>query len=333
MSSQLAYNVYVGWWINWAKGAVLGSTLTLSARNGAIFQNFLVIFVEYAGVQSWKILRFLLHHHRVHRRISVRTTKPEEPPATVQHKDDNGLYYQQQVVLRNESSDRTAIWDFISLAFRWQSKLDRATRQSSHLIIIAVLHAAAWIAAALFVSRVANTSNPSILLRPASCGYASLSFDTKEDRDNAFYKIRSDMKDAWTYAQSCYVPYPIPVGCMMPTQEFFASGTENITCPFPGLCLYSDTAAIQYDTGLINSNVHFGINAPPSEQVNYERITTCAPLNTSSFESLSTATSASAFPIGDLLEVFDLGPNSDYGNFTYEYDTHGVNATKLGYQI
>lgn len=43
--------VYTGVWINWSKGPVLGSTLTMSVRNGGIMIAVLALFVQLAGGQ------------------------------------------------------------------------------------------------------------------------------------------------------------------------------------------------------------------------------------------------------------------------------------------
>lgn len=39
-------DIYVGFWTNWSKGAVLGSTLTLANRNGVILVAALAIFIQ-----------------------------------------------------------------------------------------------------------------------------------------------------------------------------------------------------------------------------------------------------------------------------------------------
>jgi hypothetical protein len=61
MSSPFNYDAYIGFWIDWDKGRMLGSTLTLTSRNGALFLAFLVVFVGFVAAQSWKIVRFLAH--------------------------------------------------------------------------------------------------------------------------------------------------------------------------------------------------------------------------------------------------------------------------------
>jgi len=140
MSSPISYNGYTGFWINWDKGRVLGSTLTLTSRNGAIFLAFLVIFVGFVAAQSWKTARFLAHHHRLCRQLSVAEGNAKEPPPGVTRNPQNGLFYQQQLVLRNEASDQAAAWTFFSLARVWRSHTTYIFHQSAPLIILATIH-------------------------------------------------------------------------------------------------------------------------------------------------------------------------------------------------
>ncbi|KAE9380665.1 hypothetical protein N431DRAFT_459586 [Stipitochalara longipes BDJ] len=150
-----------------------------------------------------------------------------------------------------------------------------------------------------------------------------------------YQKVLLDMDDAWNYAESCYVDYTVPVGCMMPTQAIAATEDQNATCPFPGLCIFSDTAALGVDSGLINSNSIFGITAKSFNQVNYHRATTCAPLNTTGYKVLVNATKDYKFPLGHLIADYEFGSNEevDIGNVTFAYDTDSAPPFYEGYQI
>ena len=58
MSSGTA--IHVGFWTNWEKGEVLGSTLTLPSRNGAILVAALAIFIHVSLVSYILALAFLV---------------------------------------------------------------------------------------------------------------------------------------------------------------------------------------------------------------------------------------------------------------------------------
>jgi len=337
MSSSFNYNGYIGFWVNWDKGRILGSTLTLTSHNGAIFLAFLVVFVGFVAAQSWKIVRFLVHQHRLRRQLSVGEGSPKNPPQ-VAHERQIALFYQQQLVLRNEASDQAAAWTFFRLARFWSSRIDYTLAKSAPMLVLATLHAAIWVAAALFVSRVADTSSPEILLHSSNtCGYPNLNYDDSQLSQmlTVYRKVLSDMNDAWSYGESCYVDYTVPTGCMMPDQELYALVSQNATCPFPGLCMFGDTAALEIDSGLINSDLTLGINAKPSNRVNYHRVTTCAPLNTTGYKILVNSTQGSGYPVGNLVEDFDFGPdlNIEAGNVTFDYDTVPENEWFEGYQM
>jgi len=336
MSSPLAYHGYTGFWVNWAKGLILGSTLTLSSRSGSIFLAFLVVFVGYTGSQSWKIARFLIHQRRLRAALTVRDATPELPRSHPQHDSKDGLYYQEQIVLRNESSDKAAAWEFLYLAFCWRGKTERAFRHITIPFFLAIMHASVWTVAALFVSRVAYTLSPEILIRGNHCGYANWTVGPQESEQEVFFrKVLSDLNDAWIYASSCYVNYTVPLSCMMPTQQFSATH-RNVSCPFPGLCLLpDDTAAYSIDPGLISSNNDLGINAPLTDQMFYHRISTCAPINATGYSRRVNATTGSTFPVGDVLEQFYFGPNLDMGNMnaTFEFDLTAEYTSYSRYQV
>lgn len=61
MSSVNGAHMYTGVWINWSNGVVLGSTLTLSSRDGGLLTAFLAIFISAAGAALWRILSYILH--------------------------------------------------------------------------------------------------------------------------------------------------------------------------------------------------------------------------------------------------------------------------------
>jgi hypothetical protein len=43
--------------------------------------------------------------------------------------------------------------------------------------------------------------------------------------------------------------------------------------------------AIEFDTGFLNSNTHFGINTDKHDSIEYRRVMTCAPIATNGFVS------------------------------------------------
>ena len=140
--------IYQGCWINWSKGRLLGSTITLTSTNSTLLTNILAVFVTIAGGQFWMILRFALYQLRASQNTN---------------RQSNTLYHKEQVVLRNTTSSLNAAQLFLKL--RWESR--RNVRSASHnipLVVIAVLSAAFFFVAAAFSNTLTNVG-PHVLSR------------------------------------------------------------------------------------------------------------------------------------------------------------------------
>ena len=97
MSAVVGSYTYTGPWINWSRGAVSGSTITLTQRDGGLLTAFLGIFVTSSGATFWRILSFAIHQCRT-----------KEGPK-------DGIHHQQQVILHNSSTATAAAWQMTQL--------------------------------------------------------------------------------------------------------------------------------------------------------------------------------------------------------------------------
>ncbi|KAL1607754.1 hypothetical protein SLS60_002690 [Paraconiothyrium brasiliense] len=90
MSSVLGVDsqprIFLGVWINWSKGNVLGSTLTVTQTNGALLVAFVALFITFAGTRLWRISCFFLHR-------GYSASGPQD-----------GIYHQRQAVLKNSDN-------------------------------------------------------------------------------------------------------------------------------------------------------------------------------------------------------------------------------------
>jgi hypothetical protein len=93
--------IYVGSWVNWSYGPVLGATLTLTAQNGAYLVSFLGVFITFVGTQFWTICSFLFHQ------LNAKPTA-------------DGFQRQQQIILRNTGSAAGATLALFKLPFAWR---------------------------------------------------------------------------------------------------------------------------------------------------------------------------------------------------------------------
>lgn len=122
MSQTAAPFVHTGPWINWSHGLVLGSTITLSERDGELLTAFLGIFVTGAGAACWKIMSFALHQHR----------SPRDP--------QDGIHHQQQAILQNTGSPFGASAELVSLVWYWRKHALRPLVRTLPLVALALLN-------------------------------------------------------------------------------------------------------------------------------------------------------------------------------------------------
>lgn len=252
--------IHMGFWINWSKGSVRGATLTLTPETGAFLIAFIAIFVQYTGGQFWGILRFILHQVRVSQR-------PQD-----------GLYHQQQAFLRNQSSGAATV-GFVRGALIWRTRARSPIRRSGFLAIIALVHLLGFLVAAIFSTKVSSASGDQVLIGSVACG--SLDFGIQDVRalwDLLLpYNLKANL-DSASYARSCYSTYGNS-GSWQDCRTFPTPNInlrrENTTCPFSGMCT---TPAISLDTGLMDSDLIFGVNAPQEDKLAYRKVISCAPI-------------------------------------------------------
>ena len=256
--------IYKGLWINWAQGHVRGATLTTSITTGAILIAFLALFIQFTGSRLWGILRFTIHQIKV-------TKRPQD-----------GLYQQQQVVLRN-SSPEDAARSFMQIGWAWRSRTHNSMTRSLPLALLALVFWVAFLLAAILSAAASTSQGDEVLISSPYCG--QLNFDTTNlTTITNFYTdyATKSMSDSVSYARSCYSSegtgrtwqdcstFPVP---RLPTTQ------SNVPCPFDAdICR---APAIQLDTGLMDSDLAFGVNAPPKNRIAFRKVTTCAPIEVS----------------------------------------------------
>ena len=256
--------IYKGVWINWARGHVRGATLTTSITAGAILIAFLALFIQFTGTRLWGILRFTIHQIKVSKR-------PRD-----------GLYQQQQVVLRN-SSPAEAARSFMQVGWAWRSRVENPVTRSLPLALIAFVYWLAFLLAAILSAAASTSQGDEVLISSPYCGQLNFA-TTNISSVTTFYTdyATKSMSDSVSYARSCYVSegtgrtwqdcstFPVP---SLPTTQ------RNVPCPFDAdICT---GPAIQLDTGLMDSDLVFGVNAPPKNRIVFRKVTTCAPIEVS----------------------------------------------------
>ena len=314
----MASAVYTGAWVNWTKGVVAGSTLTVSSQTGAFLIAFTALFVSIAGGHLWTTFCYLVFQWR-----SV-----NEPP--------DGLYHQQQAILRNASSDSTALWDLLKVSWHWRRSAKRPFLRSIGLVLAALASSVGFIIAGIFSSSI-TSANSEVLLRGDICGVwldaylsgADYSTDiSTQERTDYLVNLRSNLLKSSAFAAACYnqsstssaIEACLPYG----RRQIGWTSRTNVSCPFaPEMC--RNNTVVEFDTGRINSHTDLGINAPKNDRVEYQRVMRCAPLSTDGF-SRGWANYSS---LGRSGSVYAFGyPEESFLNFYYgSEDGFGIPAT------
>jgi hypothetical protein len=255
-------------------GQTLGSTFTLPSPYGSFVIAFLALFVTWSGTCLWDIICFGFHQHR--------STSDEQ----------GGFHHQQQVLLRSGLSDAAILWRLLVISWHWRSKTAAILKKNSLLILVAITHLTLIFAAGIFSSRLAQASNE-VLVRSTFCGFMDdkfasdtsrlqrLSIEDLEDLDALALDSRSIYTQSLTYSRSCYTnltdgDVSASCGATFPVPKISSSIDKQAKCPFPGNVCTGPALAI--DSGLIDSHLHLGINAPPQDRIQMRRRTTCAPV-------------------------------------------------------
>lgn len=322
MSTQQSAYTYLGPWINWSHGAVRGSTLTLDSRDGALLTAFLALFVAIAGGALWRILAFVFHQVRAGQEVH------------------DGFHHQQQAILRNISSPGAALWQSVHLGYFWWHSARRPVWRSLQLSFLALLSLALLAAASIFSSQLTRATGHETLILSDNCGIwgtGNLSHIAELQVYNR--KVLGDSISAAAYARNCYGNDSDTLQCNQYIQrQIHSMANRNATCPFTsGICMISDTAAYELDTGPIDSHVHLGINTPEKDRVTYRRRETCAPLNRDGYVTVLNATDTSApdggilGQPGDVFTFYNFGPTMTQ-NYTFAYNHHAA-FDVLGYGL
>lgn len=308
--------VYHGFWIDWSYGPIRGATLTVSLRDGSLISAFFVLFVSVATTRLWRVLSFIIHQTRV------------------SHHSRDGLFYQQQLIFRNTTSPTEAAWAFASMIKYWRSRATRSFRRSIPWAALAFFCIIASTANGILSSQLIGPAGNTTLVDSPNCGvwyyrddYANKVF---EDRTGSMESI---LRSA-TYARSCYTdsqPQNQQTCKTYVVPRISYLHEANAQCPFAGeVCLSSDNAAYQMDTGSVDSHVALGINTPGKDRLTYRRMTSCSPLTTHGFVTVTADSNSTEEAVVQCNygRISRQGP----GNTTWEFQT-GPWRAEIGYQL
>ena len=302
MSLPSETHVYTGFWINWSRGHILGSTITLSQRDGGLLTAFLGIFVTVAGAACWTIQSFLIHQHRANRGPS------------------NAIHHQQQVVLRNSNTAGSAAWQILQVAWYWRKVANESALQSLALVLLAVSNMVLFGIAGVFSAEVTKAAGNETLIYSPNCGYLMpitnrTDLPSYDATTGANAMDANDTLAAAAYSRACYGKSAGGSQChQYPKPNIPWTNQTNVPCPFKGNICKDDVGAFEMDTGFIDSLATLGINSKASEAVQYRKVTSCSVLRTKEY--------AHEFNLTDSQNEVEQFIGYQYGAFTDDIDNY-----------
>lgn len=311
MSLPADTHVYTGFWINWSRGSILGSTITLSQRNGGLLTAFLGIFVTIAGAACWTIQSFLIHQHRANK----------GPCSAIHH--------QQQVILRNSNTAGSAAWQIILVAWNWRKITNKSGLQSLSLVLLAVSNMVLFGIAGVFSAEVTKAAGNETLILSPNCGYllpitnrSDLSLYDTTTGANAM--DANDTLTATAYSRACYGKTSDGSQChQFPKPNIPWRNRTNVPCPFKGNICKDGVGGFEMDTGLIDSLETLGINSMASEAVQCRKVTSCSVIRTKEYAYDYNYTNSDN-EIEQLVRYNYETVSNGQKNYTFQYNKHNV---------
>ncbi|CAG9971101.1 unnamed protein product [Clonostachys byssicola] len=300
-----------GLWWDYSRPFGFQGTITLPVTQGNIFLSFLTFWVTVSGASLWVIFAYLLHS------CIVRNRRNQVEIFDIQ----------QRVTLINSKTPLATIIDSLRIYMAWSKhKIPGLLSRTLAIVLPTILFFVGITAASVFTSKVATSGDTGGLglRRSQLCGLyryldpASdvLSYNSNESRLKVLMNQTVERKN---YADNFYVnstaspsrsPYVTPT---LPHNE------SRVDCPFKTQARCILGFAMKLESALIDSHSMLGINAPPSDRVQFQSRTTCSVVNTTGLEEVS----------GNYHRYFLGGVRS---NYTYEYN-RGLRRDGIGYTL
>ena len=278
--------IHYGSWTNWEDGRIQGARITLRENQGDYLITFLALFVQLASQHTWGIFCFLAFTF-----------------GTPSHNPDK-LESGRRAILRNAGSDSSTAWQLLSLG--WDHR--KTSRKITLYAIAALAHLLAFTSAGILVSQVAMTSTQVLVKgQVGKCGQWDVASASTPHCTNTAFEIAENtawdnnlgtvIQTASTFTKQCYNTTTTPLDEATQHTQRSAADTVNCNAIGPGLVTWNvstdiacpfasqmcPSGAVRFDSGLLDSQHHFGINSRKKDRVKYRRVTECAVLTQSGY--------------------------------------------------
>ncbi|KAI1129747.1 hypothetical protein F5Y10DRAFT_276535 [Nemania abortiva] len=271
VSTSSQHAVYLGQWTNWSRGPLLGTTLTLTNRDGNLVIAFAAFFVTLVASRVWRIICLCCHQ-------ACSSSESQVAP-----------YHQRQIILRNSPSPQSALWKLSQLEWVSRSSSIREVGRTIVPISLALLCLGGFAGVTYILPTLSASTGNEVLLLPRKCGsvnFTEIAYNVTEFYELLQPLLANQITNAANYAQQCYSNSTGTLGCTGFTKDRIPSIVQfNAECPFHETVCRSKTSNLFLDTGYINSHNFFGLNSPLENRVLYRKTLQCAPLVTKGYTS------------------------------------------------
>ena len=273
--------IQTGFWVNYNYPAAQGATLTVPIRWGNYLIAGLSSLVAWAGASAWNICAYCLHQ-----RFAAKAEK-------------DVLDQQLQILLRGSTSATDALFDAIDLHSAWKKRARNTSKRVLPLAAIALAILITFVAAGIFVAEVASKSYQDVLVlaMPRDCGNMLLAWKpngTPEERNSMIASQQKYFQEKYQssreYANSYYGNSSRFVLGTPFVQKTLPNTGSPVPCPFDRTkrtrCLgpnMTNGMAWSMDSGILDSHVHFGVNASAQDRVGWRKLATCAVVDPTNF--------------------------------------------------
>ena len=302
--------VYTGVWYNHEADKLV---LTLDPTAAGFLSAAIVTFVSVVATATWPLLRYVLYALRCN---------------LVEPKDV--FHHQRQILLRNSANPGGASWQLLMMMLGWNRYRLRAMQRSIVYFTVCLSVFVLWIVCGLYAPYIYTRTESEVLLKASPyCGSVTPVDVGMIENRHFFNKIMEDefntVNAADTYVQRCYERNDTTNSCLTyPSQTLPFDLADEQVCPFGpdgSACVTENSTVVTLDTGYLDSNRHFGINAAAAERVRYRRQTTCSPLHSAGWVSVY---NTSGTPLGDLYQDavlwrYRYGP-AHGEDYTFQYN-------------
>lgn len=296
--------VYLGVWTNWSKGQLFGATLTLSRQDGDLLIAFVAFFVTFVGTRFWRICCVVFH-------LLYSSHSPQD-----------GLYHQRQAIFRNASNAESGLVSFLQMAWAWKRSSRRTLLRMLAPFVVTLCCVLGFIIASGFSSRVSTGTGNEVLISSDFCGWLNSSIPMSQDLIEDVFRpgVYLESVAQSSYAKECYMANASSVlDCSTLIKKNLASRIVIDThspCPFTGGLCRSNDSNLMIDSGYLDSNDDFGLNAPPDKRFQFRHVAQCAPLSTENRTSTYNISSDRSYT------RYHFGPfhvQEQWREYSYEY--------------